>query len=328
MQLKKIILTSVCFLLLLTVITACGTYKSDEKSKSPTSNNSSLLSSFDTTSSKPTVESDTQNTSTGEMTVSTEIDSSDDTYSDSSSLYSSSVEENSTESSSSSTSDNTTSSNTSSNNTPPEKPVVHMHSWSVSKVVSPTCTEQGYTLKSCSCGDTKRDSYTSASGHSFGSWITTKEPSKAQKGTAERSCSKCSHRETKSLDKLPQTATDIQLEVLRLVNAEREKEGLSPLKYYSQGQSAGDIRATEIETLFDHTRPDGTSCFTALDQLHIHYWAAGENIAMGHRTPEDVVTAWMNSPGHRANILNNDFTHIIIGYQNYCWVQLFLTPLE
>ena len=84
--------------------------------------------------------------------------------------------------------------------------------------------------------------------------------------------------------------------------------------------------AEDLPTLFDHTRPDGSSCFTALDEAGIRYRAAGENIAYGQRTPEQVVEAWMDSPGHRANILSSYFTAIGVGYrsQGSYWVQLFV----
>ena len=113
-------------------------------------------------------------------------------------------------------------------------------------------------------------------------------------------------------------------EVLRLVNIERAKQGLSAL---SQGNAASmqaaDIRADEIKTSFSHTRPNNTTCFTALDEAGVKYHAAGENIAYGYQTPAAVVDGWMNSPGHRANILNETYTHLAVGYDNYHWVQLF-----
>lgn len=114
-------------------------------------------------------------------------------------------------------------------------------------------------------------------------------------------------------------------EVIRLVNAERAKEGLAALKTHTAISTAAQVRADELPTLFDHTRPDGSSCFTALDEAGVRYWTAGENIAAGYATPEQVVNGWMNSPGHRANILNSSFTTIGVGYHaegNY-WVQLF-----
>lgn len=121
-------------------------------------------------------------------------------------------------------------------------------------------------------------------------------------------------------------------EVLRLVNIERVNNGLSELILDSELCRAADIRADEVNTLFSHTRPDGSSCFTVLADLSISYNTCGENIAIGQRTPESVVTGWMNSPGHRANILNSKFNRIGIGVTHatdsrysagYSWVQLF-----
>lgn len=118
-------------------------------------------------------------------------------------------------------------------------------------------------------------------------------------------------------------------QVLDLVNAERINVGLSPLSMNYDVLARADIRAIEIDGYFSHTRPDGTSCFTALSG--ISYSAAGENIAAGQRSPSEVVTAWMNSDGHRANILNPAFTQIGIGFYynpnslyQYNWVQLFI----
>lgn len=115
-------------------------------------------------------------------------------------------------------------------------------------------------------------------------------------------------------------------EVIRLVNVERAKEGLSALKTNDAITEAAQTRADELLQLFDHTRPDGRSCFTALGEAGVSYRAAGENIAMGYPTPEAVVNGWMNSPGHRANILNRSFTTIGVGYnsQRNCWVQMFV----
>lgn len=118
--------------------------------------------------------------------------------------------------------------------------------------------------------------------------------------------------------------------VAQLVNQERAKEGLSPLRVDTQLLDAAKIRALELPQLFDHQRPDGRSCFTVLDDIgYTSYSTLGENIAAGQQTPESVMSAWMNSPGHRANILNPDFTSIGVGcvagnegYPLY-WVQLF-----
>ena len=124
-----------------------------------------------------------------------------------------------------------------------------------------------------------------------------------------------------------QTSNSYVDEVLRLVNIERTKNGLSELTTNTTLQQAAQQRAIEIKSVFSHTRPDGTSCFTALDDFNISYRAAGENIAYGQKTPEEVVQGWMNSEGHRANILSSKFGKIGIGCYSsngtYYWTQLF-----
>ncbi|MBE5883964.1 MAG: CAP domain-containing protein [Lachnospiraceae bacterium] len=117
-------------------------------------------------------------------------------------------------------------------------------------------------------------------------------------------------------------------QVVDLVNAERAKEGLSPLTINSNVQAAAQVRAMECEQSFSHTRPNGSSFATALKEQGVSYRSAGENIAWGQRSPEEVMNAWMNSAGHRANIMNPNFTTIGVGYYqnargvNY-WCQLF-----
>lgn len=118
-----------------------------------------------------------------------------------------------------------------------------------------------------------------------------------------------------------------EMQVLNLVNAERAKYGLAPLSWDAVNLAPGAaVRAQEIAVYFSHTRPDGSSCFTAITNPGM----VGENIAAGQRSPEEVVNDWMNSPGHRANILNARFTKLGVGYfynsqdmYRYYWVQMF-----
>lgn len=117
-------------------------------------------------------------------------------------------------------------------------------------------------------------------------------------------------------------------QVVNLVNEERAKEGLAPLTVDEQTGKAATVRAKEIQTNFSHTRPNGSSFSTVLSENQVSYRGAGENIAWGQKTPEEVVTGWMNSPGHRANIMNKDFTSIGVGNLadsagTMYWVQLF-----
>lgn len=118
-------------------------------------------------------------------------------------------------------------------------------------------------------------------------------------------------------------------QVVALVNEERAKEGLAPLSIDENVQAAAQVRAVECEQSFSHTRPNGSNFATALKEQNVSYRRAGENIAWGQRSPEEVVNAWMNSAGHRANIMNSNFTKIGVGYYqnakgvNY-WSQLFI----
>lgn len=126
---------------------------------------------------------------------------------------------------------------------------------------------------------------------------------------------------------VPEELTYAQ-QVVALVNEERAQEGLAPLTVDERIESAANTRAKEIQTSFSHTRPDGSSFSTAMKQAGVNYRRAGENIAWGQKTPQEVVNAWMNSPGHRANIMNAGYTRIGVGHlQNAAgtsyWVQLF-----
>lgn len=116
-------------------------------------------------------------------------------------------------------------------------------------------------------------------------------------------------------------------QVAGIVNRERVANGLSPLRYSDKLSQAALVRADEIQSVFSHTRPNGTRCFTVLSEAGVSYSSAGENIAYGQRDPEDVMHSWMNSSGHRANILGKDFAYIGVGvvYENgtYYWTQFF-----
>lgn len=116
------------------------------------------------------------------------------------------------------------------------------------------------------------------------------------------------------------------MQVAAIVNRERAANGLAPLQYSDRLSEAALIRAGEIQSVFSHTRPDGSRCFTALAEAGISYRSAGENIAYGQRTPEEVMQSWMNSSGHRANILGAyDYIGIGVTYKNgtYYWSQFF-----
>ncbi len=115
-------------------------------------------------------------------------------------------------------------------------------------------------------------------------------------------------------------------EVLTLVNEQRSQAGLGALSWDSNLASAANVRAKEIVSSFSHTRPDGSACFTAVVNDG-SYMTLGENIAYGYTGASSVMNGWMNSEGHRANILNGSFTKLGVScyYENgtYYWVQIF-----
>lgn len=117
-------------------------------------------------------------------------------------------------------------------------------------------------------------------------------------------------------------------QIVELVNEARAENGLAPVTLKEDVSEAAQVRTMEIQTSFSHTRPNGSHFSTALKEAGVNYRGAGENIAWGQPSPEEVMDAWMNSAGHRANILNASFTSIGVGhYQNSngvnYWTQLF-----
>jgi len=122
--------------------------------------------------------------------------------------------------------------------------------------------------------------------------------------------------------------TETEQKVIELTNAERRKNGLSDLKADSALSNVAREKSKDMKAknYFSHTSPTYGSPFDMMRDFGITYNTAGENIAMGQRSPEEVVQAWMNSEGHRKNILNGNFTHIGVGYVedgNY-WTQMFI----
>lgn len=122
-----------------------------------------------------------------------------------------------------------------------------------------------------------------------------------------------------------------QNEFLRRVNNERAKAGLKPVQLDdSNHNSAAQERAEEIATVNSHVRPNGTKWYTVLSEYGVTDAAAGENAAWGSVSPEEVVNAWMNSEGHRANILDPEARAMGVGYYynssstwGHQWIQLF-----
>lgn len=241
----------------------------------------------------------------------------------------------------------------------------HVHNYELKEYVAPTCVKDGHSNYTCECGDgnitiieatghnyskttveadcenggytrytctvcehSYDDNVKAALGHAWGEWTVTKNATTSAAGEKQSSCSRCGKTRSESIPKLEAAISvdEYTSEVIRLVNIERANYGLSPLSENSTLGDYAQLRSKEIVSSFAHTRPDGTPALNYLRGLGT-LRTYGENIAMGQPTPEAVVDAWMNSEGHRANILNEKFTMIGVGcYKSggaYYWVQIF-----
>jgi uncharacterized YkwD family protein len=126
---------------------------------------------------------------------------------------------------------------------------------------------------------------------------------------------------------LPNTSQSaFATQVFNLVNQERSNAGLNTLTNNSALESMALVKAKDMynNNYFDHNSPSYGSPFNMMKSFGIQYTYAGENIAKGQRSPQEVMTSWMNSPGHRQNILNPNFTKIGVAYYNGEWVQEFI----
>lgn len=130
---------------------------------------------------------------------------------------------------------------------------------------------------------------------------------------------------------IPGTDTSVtayEQEVIRLVNEIRAENGLNPLTYDWELARVARFKSQDMKDnrYFSHQSPTYGSPFQMIKAFGITFRSAGENIARGYPTPQAVVNGWMNSSGHRANILNASYTHIGVGYVasgNY-WTQMFI----
>lgn len=133
---------------------------------------------------------------------------------------------------------------------------------------------------------------------------------------------------TQPVDTAPVDNLTYEEQVAALVNKERAANGLAALKLNAELSRVARAKSQDMRDrkYFSHTSPTYGSPFDMMRAFGITYRTAGENIAMGYATPQAVVTAWMNSPGHRANILNASYTQIGVGYvaSGHYWTQHFI----
>lgn len=232
--------------------------------------------------------------------------------------------------------------------TTPTAPVIpdtpHTHSYSGKVTKAAGCTAKGVKTFSCTCGAAYTEEI-SATGHSWGAWVTVKAPTTTEPGNSQRTCGNCSATENKAIDKLPapvpesSAVTQAQLDqiydiFLTLVNEERTRVGVTPLTTNRYLDSVAQIRSKETITLFSHTRPDGQPWSTVVDPQSYPYTIIGENLCMtshvgdGTYTYEDkwvgsqaqieAAAGWIfilfkNSPGHYSNMIHPDFRECGIG---------------
>ncbi|MBQ3115360.1 MAG: SafA/ExsA family spore coat assembly protein [Clostridia bacterium] len=131
-----------------------------------------------------------------------------------------------------------------------------------------------------------------------------------------------------NIPKTNSTVINYENEVIRLVNEMRAKNGLNPLTADWELSRVARYKSQDMKdnNYFSHTSPVYGTPFNMIKNFGISYKSAGENIAKGQKTPQAVVNSWMNSSGHRANILNSSYTKIGVGYVadgNY-WTQMFI----
>ena len=125
------------------------------------------------------------------------------------------------------------------------------------------------------------------------------------------------------------TNSSVEMEIVNLVNIERQKEGLAPLQYSSELSNVARMKSQDMaqKNYFSHNSPTYGDPFTMMKSFGIKYRTAGENIAKGYSSAQSVMNGWMNSSGHRANILNPSFGKIGVGYVNIngttYWTQMF-----
>jgi uncharacterized YkwD family protein/spore coat assembly protein SafA len=127
-------------------------------------------------------------------------------------------------------------------------------------------------------------------------------------------------------------ARSIDDDVINLTNAERTKNGLKPLAADWELSRVARYKSADMRDkhYFSHTSPTYGDPFNMMRSFGINYRSAAENIAAGQRTANEVVQSWMNSPGHRKNILNASYTHMGSGYASggdygHYWTQMFIT---
>ena len=215
-----------------------------------------------------------------------------------------------------------------------------------------TCIEDGIFTYYCKCGEAIEKPITERADHTYGEldennygnctvcgkwglshehvwgdWIITQMPTYEVSGEYTRPCTLCEKTYTLSMGCLVLSPEEECLEVMRLVNEKRAQHGVAPLTYRYEAQIAADVRMQEVKFADYHTRPDGSEFYTVLIAYDIPLTVhMGENLTGASTNPAGAVEAWYNSPPHRFNMLNGDYTSTVVGKLHglgSVWVQLF-----
>ncbi|RWZ58037.1 hypothetical protein EQV77_09630 [Halobacillus fulvus] len=157
------------------------------------------------------------------------------------------------------------------------------------------------------------------------------QPAEAQPQETQQSAEESQQVVTEDKSNEEAVSSDVsafEQKVVELTNAERAKQGLAPLELDPELSVVAKDKSLDMQNnnYFSHNSPNYGSPFDMMKAYGIDYRTAGENIAMGQTSPEQVVNGWMNSEGHRKNIMNPNFTHIGVGHAengNY-WTQMFI----
>jgi uncharacterized YkwD family protein len=122
--------------------------------------------------------------------------------------------------------------------------------------------------------------------------------------------------------------SQLELEIVELTNEERRKHGLDPLEVDLELSEVARIKSRDmaVNNYFSHTSPTYGSPFDMMNEFGVFFFTAGENLAKGQDSAEIVVKDWMQSEGHRKNILDGNFKYIGIGYvdEGNHWTQMFI----
>jgi len=124
------------------------------------------------------------------------------------------------------------------------------------------------------------------------------------------------------------TADDFEQKVFELTNIERISRGIAPLAWSDSLGQAARLHSEDMSSngFISHMGSDDSTPTDRMERVGYRFMRAAENVALGQRTPEQVMDAWMSSEGHRRNILDPNLTEIGVGFSNYAWTQKFGTP--